>query len=237
VRDFARLDAFLDERNTEVALDYEMAQHVKFTQAALWWIEEAGLLGAGVKVLDVGVGCGIAFDIMKVKGVDVAGIDLRPQLDGVICADQSFLPFDAGAFDGVWARHVLEHSPMPFFTLTEYYRVLRPGGWCYVEVPDQNTGCAHEANANHYSILSENMWLRLMLRAGFMDIKRRAFAFGIKQSDGSTVEDKYLVFLLRKPQDDTTRKHPTAERQGPADRSQKDATHDVANQRAEAAHV
>src|SRR5215469_13450674 len=128
LRDFSRLDAFLDARRGDVALDAPMDQHVTFTKSALEWITTAGLLGAGVKVLDVGVGVGLAFNAMKDAGVQVLGVDLNPQLEEVICADQSFLPFEAEQFDGVWARHVLEHSTMPYFTLTEYYRVLRPGG-------------------------------------------------------------------------------------------------------------
>jgi SAM-dependent methyltransferase len=75
--------------------------------------------------------------------------------------------FDWYPFDCVWARHVLEHSVIPFFVLHEFARVLKPGGILYAEVPSPGTDCRHEANPNHYSVLTCGMWLQLIQRAGF----------------------------------------------------------------------
>lgn len=199
MRDFSRLDAFLDQCVGDVFPDPPMQPAIRFTEQAIEWLVVAGVLTSCSKVLDVGAGAGLAFNAMRSIGVNVTGIDLAPQFEGVIKADQSFLPFEADQFDGVWARHVLEHSPMPFFTLTEYARVLKAGGWCYVEVPAQNTDCRHEENRNHYSVLGEAMWLNLMRRAGFEDnIARRDFIFSIEQSDKTKRDDKYLIFMMRK---------------------------------------
>jgi ubiquinone/menaquinone biosynthesis C-methylase UbiE len=80
--------------------------------------------------------------------------------------DQSFLDFDDASFDLLWARHVLEHSFMPHYTLTEFRRVLRPGGIMYLEVPAPDT-LLHERNPNHYSVLGKTMWTALLERSGF----------------------------------------------------------------------
>jgi ubiquinone/menaquinone biosynthesis C-methylase UbiE len=80
--------------------------------------------------------------------------------------DQSFLDFEDDSFDLVWARHVIEHSFMPLYTLTEFKRVLRPGAILYMEVPAPDT-LLHEQNPNHYSVLGKVMWTSLLERVGF----------------------------------------------------------------------
>lgn len=81
--------------------------------------------------------------------------------------DQSFLDFPDGTFDVVWCRHCLEHSIFPYFTLSGFHRILRPGGWLYVEVPVPDTSCAHQTNRNHYSVLGKSMLGSLIERSGF----------------------------------------------------------------------
>ncbi len=46
------------------------------------------------------------------------------------------LPFADGSFDGLVCAGVLEHWPKSEGTMTELVRVLRPGGWLCVSVPD-----------------------------------------------------------------------------------------------------
>lgn len=67
----------------------------------------------------------------------------------MIGADMSFLPVADGSFDAAWCRHVLEHSPFPYFTLSEMHRILRDDGPIYLEVPAPDTACHHERNPNH----------------------------------------------------------------------------------------
>jgi SAM-dependent methyltransferase len=132
-------------------------------------------LPPNAKVLDVGCGQGVALKLFAAKGADAIGVTLN-QTDvdvcrslgyDVRCMDQSFLDFPDASFDVVWCRHCLEHSIYPYFTLSGFHRVLKPGGWLYVEVPAPDTASGHQTNRNHYSVLGKSMMASLIDRSGF----------------------------------------------------------------------
>ncbi len=52
-------------------------------------------------------------------------------------ADARALPIADGILDYLCSSHVLEHLPDPIAALHEWHRVLRPGGWLYLVVPDK----------------------------------------------------------------------------------------------------
>lgn len=52
-------------------------------------------------------------------------------------ADARVLPLADGTLDYLCSSHVLEHLPDPIAALHEWHRVLRPGGWLYLVVPDK----------------------------------------------------------------------------------------------------
>jgi SAM-dependent methyltransferase len=54
-----------------------------------------------------------------------------------VLADAAQLPFAESALDYLAHSHVLEHLPNPVRALVEWYRVVRPGGWIYMVVPDR----------------------------------------------------------------------------------------------------
>ncbi|WP_414663855.1 methyltransferase domain-containing protein [Horticoccus sp. 23ND18S-11] len=67
-------------------------------------------------------------------------------------ADARALPLPDGTLDYLCSSHVLEHLPDPIAALHEWHRVLRPGGWLYLVVPDKRftfdepratTSCEH----------------------------------------------------------------------------------------------
>lgn len=200
MRNYSRLDDFLDRLRGDLYPDEPVdSQHVEITRKVIGDLVESGHIFPEMKVLDVGAGAGVASRHFKQHHCRVSSIDLQaPDGDEVYKSDQSFLPFRMDHFDLVWARHVIEHSPMPYFTLTEYYRVLKPGGFCYVEVPAPDTGAEHECNPNHYSVMGPRMWAHLMKRAGFEHVTAARLDFNVKQPDGSMVHDTYFSFLLRK---------------------------------------
>lgn len=156
-------------------------------------------LPAGAKVLDVGCGQGSAMQLFAQAGLSAVGITIN-DVDIQACRakgldvremDQSFLEFDDASFDLVWCRHCLEHSVMPYFTLSEFARVLRPGGTLYVEVPAPDTPSQHGTNRNHYSVLPKSGWISLIQRAGFDNVLWGDIP--INMNDGS--KDLYWCFF------------------------------------------
>lgn len=52
-------------------------------------------------------------------------------------ADACYLPLPDDTLDYLCSSHVLEHLPNPLGALYEWHRVLKPGGWLYLVVPDK----------------------------------------------------------------------------------------------------
>lgn len=136
-------------------------------------------------VLDVGCGQGPALWIFRTHNIQAVGIALNDEdvkactANGlnVIKMDQNDLDFPDGSFDLVWARHVLEHSIAPLWTLHEFNRVLKPTGILYAEMPAPETACCHESNGNHYAVLGHQAWIALLNKAGFWVEKSAEWKF------------------------------------------------------------
>lgn len=153
-------------------------------------------------ILDVGCGQGPAMNEFRKWGMDVMGITpnredveaCRKQNLFVLQEDMHEMDFGIVQFDCVFARHVLEHSVAPFYVLHEFYRILKPGGVLYVEVPAPDTSCNHESNPNHYSVMGVKMWANLIHRAGFGPIDARELHL---QTEAGP--DLYFSLLTSKP--------------------------------------
>jgi 2-polyprenyl-6-hydroxyphenyl methylase/3-demethylubiquinone-9 3-methyltransferase len=113
----------------------------------------SGCALAGTKWIDAGCGTGtlsrwLASQGCQVTGVDAASdmievaVDLtrraRPALpvEFTRVATIAHLPFHDAAVDGVLCSSVLEYVDDPGRCLQEFARVLRPGGWLVVSVPN-----------------------------------------------------------------------------------------------------
>lgn len=195
------LESFMAARTAETYPEPVTSQHSEITaqMAAL----VAPLLPPGASVLDVGCGQGPALEVFAKLGFNAEGIttndaDLqacynaghrvrRCDMHGI--ADE----FPEAWFDCVWARHVLEHSVIPFFVLHEFARVIKQGGILYVEVPMPDTPCNHVANLNHYSVLGKDAWLCLIVRSGFEIHEVREI--GLQTMAGP---DKYFSIIAKK---------------------------------------
>lgn len=80
------------------------------------------------------VGCGpVRFD-------SFLNLDMTkgPMIDLDVQGDIGHLPFKNEVFKGIIASHVLEHLKQFYheFALSEFWRVLKPEGKVYIEVPD-----------------------------------------------------------------------------------------------------
>jgi SAM-dependent methyltransferase len=107
-------------------------------------IHEANGERAGA-VLDIGCGRGLLLDELRKLGWTVAGTEISDaaarfardvlQLD-VKVGDLRHLHFEEGAFDAVVLWHVLEHVDDPTSLLREVHRLVRPGGFVLLAVPN-----------------------------------------------------------------------------------------------------
>jgi SAM-dependent methyltransferase len=160
------------------------------------------------KILDIGCGPGVFIKAAQALGYhNVTGVTLSTQdvdtcvLQGfdVIHASMTDLPLEDATVDFIWCRHALEHSPYPLFTLFEFYRVLRPGGQVFIEVPAPGNKRVHmhEFNPNHYSILGDRMWQGLFQKSGFELFQNWVYDIDL-QFNHETVNEKSLMFALRR---------------------------------------
>jgi len=96
--------------------------------------------------LDVGCGDGgtagrwLAEHGCRYMGADISATAVAQAqangLDAQVVADASDLPFEDESFSGVVAVEVLEHLFEPQAAVTEFRRVLRPGGILFVSLPN-----------------------------------------------------------------------------------------------------
>lgn len=201
MRDFSRLDAFLDRRVADVYPETPSEPHLSITRMVIQELHRLGQIGPGGRVLDVGCGQGVALEQFRSLGLEAIGVAMGKDVE--VCRskgfkvrdmDQNFMTLPDGGFDLLWCRHVLEHSFAPYFTLAEYRRLTRPGGLVYVEVPAPDTSAHHELNPNHYSVLPLSSWLALFSRAGFIVEWSRSLNFTVRCGP-----DTYWSNLLRVP--------------------------------------
>lgn len=195
------LSGFLDKLASDVYPEFPSELHAGITKRMLEHFLSRWPLAEGARVLDVGCGQGAALELFQRHGFDATGVTLGMQ-DVIACReqgydvyemDQSFLDFEAKSFDFLWCRHCLEHSIFPYFTLAGFYRVLRPGGFLYVEVPAPDTVSQHQQNLNHYSVFGKSMWLELMRRSGFGSLDVVDINFNL-----AVGPDTYWAFILRR---------------------------------------
>jgi SAM-dependent methyltransferase len=106
-------------------------------------------------VLDCGSGYkSIAFD--NVVQMDIARF---PNIDA-LAANQR-IPFQDGSFDAIFSLDVLEHVNEPFLSAMEITRVLKPGGYLYVDMPFLQS---EHGYPNHY-FNSTRMGLRKLFES------------------------------------------------------------------------
>jgi len=200
--DSEKLENFLAKIQVDLYPEPPTQLHNELTQKMVDCVIQNGYLQPGSKILDIGCGQGVALELLSKKGFFPVGITLGGD-DLEVCRrkgfevyemDQSFLSFEDDFFDFVWCRHCLEHSIFPYFTLSEIFRVLKPAGCLYIEVPAPDTSCNHQTNRNHYSVLGKSMWRDLITRAGFHLLKIMEINF-----ETSLGPDTYYTFIQQKP--------------------------------------
>ena len=202
-RDYRYLDEFFDSILEDVGPTLINSVHDYTSDTAISRINTVFPL-SGKSILDVG--CGIGRDIKKFEdlGANAIGITVNEkewlnQLGtSIFYSDQNFIYWSISGFDLVYASHVLEHSPIPLFTLLEYKRILNDDGLLYVEVPSDKPWAIH--NQNHYSIFCKEMWKELFNKAGFELVEELNLQVLISEKKGEDpyIKDEFWGFLLKK---------------------------------------
>ena len=150
---------------------------------------------AGRRVLDVGCGRGDIIRWLQRWGADVHGTEASDTAartagrmvgsDRVFIGDLADAKYPPSSFDCITLWHVLEHVRRPDLLLSEIGRLLRPGGFAYIEVPNAASWSARRFGSRwlaydipkhlfHFSPASLNA---LAKQAGLTSIGHSHFSF------------------------------------------------------------
>lgn len=89
------------------------------------------------KTLDVGGGDGSRYR-NYFNTLDFTSLDIDPTTNPDVLASAADMPFMDSEFDTLLSSQVLEHVLSPHDCMNEMYRVLKPGGYLVLTVPQQN---------------------------------------------------------------------------------------------------
>lgn len=159
----------------------------------------------GGSVLDVGCRAASFLALFKKRGWAVTGLDPNPRSAyarewyGIDVIPKLFEKglFPDGAFDAVLHSHALEHVPDPKGVLAEFYRVLKPGGWVFIEVPNETRErIAALKLSPHLYFFTPDTLSRLARETGFDVVTTRVLDIGPR--NGSLASKQALQWLARR---------------------------------------
>lgn len=130
-------------------------------------------------VLDVGCGVGFCEPIFRARGIAYSGCTLGEEdyqaakmvRRTVIKCDMSDIPVQDNAVDMIFARHVLEHSPMPIISLMEWKRISKEYLFLIMPAPEYWT----YRGLNHYSVMNKDQLWNLFETVGWDVVKEKDF--------------------------------------------------------------
>jgi len=170
-RDFLFIDRYLDELAEDI---YPQPPDPGHTQRAKYIIDKWIPKIRPLDVLDVGCGEGFCQPLFEEHGVLYKGICLgedvrraKSSKRNVEEGDFHFIDSGEDTYDLIFARHSLEHSPMPVLALMEWHRVARhnlilvlpkPKFWEFI-------------GRNHYSVVTSAQARFLLDRSGWKILK------------------------------------------------------------------
>jgi len=175
MRDYTRIELYLNNLEKDIYPQPPDPGHKAWAEDAIRKFTPHDVNS----VLDVGCGQGFCkplFESLSVNwtGVTLGGADFQKAKDmvgSVYHADATFLPFKNAQFDMIFARHILEHSPMPLFTLMEWHFVA--GKYLLLIAPSHEYWNFY--GKNHYSVLNKHQLWWLLARAGWEIVEREDF--------------------------------------------------------------
>jgi SAM-dependent methyltransferase len=118
------------------------------------FLDDGGVLGPGLRVLEIGSGRGTLLHELRARGLDVVGIETSAERVAEALARYPGLPIQQTAgtrlpypdevFDVVLSFDVFEHIPDSDAHLNEVRRVLKPRGWYLLQTPNKWTNSVFE---------------------------------------------------------------------------------------------
>lgn len=110
-------------------------------------MKKRGTWRQGLRFLDVGCGLGLYSEFWHAQQFQVTGLDLSQATLAIarqraVAANQrityvrgsaSQLPFSSGSFDVIFAHALIEHVPNWEVCMTEFIRLLAPGGLLWIQ--------------------------------------------------------------------------------------------------------
>lgn len=168
MRDWTRMDGYLTALLQDVYPQPEDEGHSGLAKLVIdTW---GARLTTCHSVLDVGCGEGFCQPFFEAWGMSYEGVCLgqdfmEAKIKGrnVKKMDFNFLEYEDRSFDLVFARHSLEHSPMPILTLMEWERVSRQWLGVILPAPEWYTF----TGLNHYSVAGLEQAKNWLDRAGW----------------------------------------------------------------------
>lgn len=171
MRDYTRIDQYINQLYKDIYPQPPDKGHTELAQKVIdHWMSK---MTTCQSVLDVGAGQGFCQPMFERWNVQYEGIAIG---EDVIVAqnkgynvkrmDFSFIECPDGGVDMIFARHSLEHSPMPLLTLMEWRRVAKNWLGLILPAPEWFT----YVGLNHYSVMNREQTEHLLDVAGWHPI-------------------------------------------------------------------
>lgn len=168
MRNWEHIDQYITKLYDQIYPQPEDAGHTQLAQKVInYWMSRMTTCHS---VLDVGCGQGMCQSMFEKWGVSYEGIALgedvtiaQEQGRNVKRMDFNFLDYPDNNVDLIFARHSLEHSPMPLLTLMEWARVSKNWLGIVLPAPEWYT----YKGQNHYSVMNLEQVRNLLDVAGW----------------------------------------------------------------------
>lgn len=132
-------------------------------------LRERGAIAVGVDTLDVALNLARERGEWRVtRGATDAALPVTRHTSLALIDGKGVLPFRADAFDAILGQHIVEHIPDVDAALSEWLRLLKPGGRLALATPNARyPDPAHFADADHARVFSPDELHDAVARAGF----------------------------------------------------------------------
>lgn len=163
------------------------------------------------KVLDAGCGAGVAAAVMSYTGAEVVAVDISKKLVSEAKKRYFNLNFQVGnfltlefpdeSFDGVWSHASLVHLETTEEiekAISEFHRVLRPGGVIHILVKSQTgTEKVITSMGRTFHLYSPSETEVLLSQAGFSVFELDEYLES-ERTDGGRPDTHWILALARK---------------------------------------